>query len=115
DWAKYAVGNEFADNRKALTRPKNPDAKFQFNLETKFGHVSVWHDLALNEYWIGTKIIPNQRIYTMVPEKMDQGKFLLLYNDDVIIRMRTGYRMDRMRFENAQAENVFIDLFNRKQ
>lgn len=115
EYTKYAVGNEFVDNRKELVRPKNERAKHQFNLETRFGWISVWHDLVGNQYYVSRSLPANQLTFTLVPHKMDKGKMLLMYNDDVIVRMRTGYRMSRMEFDSPQAENIFLDLFNRKQ
>lgn len=114
EYARYAVGNEFLDNRTELVRPKNPRAKHQFNLETKFGWISIWHDLRANQWYIARSLPPNQLTFTMVPGRMDKDKMLLFYNDDLIVRMRTAYRTGRMEFDSPQAENIFLDLFNRK-
>jgi hypothetical protein len=114
EYARYAVGNEFLDNRTELVRPKNPGARHQFNLETKFGWISIWQDIRANEWYVGRALPANQLTFTMVPEKMGKDKMLLFYEDDIVKRMRTAYRTGRMVFDSPQAENVFLDLFNRK-
>jgi hypothetical protein len=114
EWAKYAVGNEFADNRHDLVRPKNPQAKFEFNLETKFGWISVWKDIVNQEFWIGSMLPPNQLTFTMIVGKNTPKIGLLFYNDDIIGKMRTAYRYGRMFFQSPQTELVFIDLMNRR-
>lgn len=114
EYAKYAVGNEFADNRKELVRPKDPRAKHEFNLETKFGWLSVWHDIRAARWYIGRSLPANQTTFTLVPNHMNADRMLLLYNDDLIVRMRTAYRTGRMEFDSPQAEAIFLDLFNRK-
>lgn len=114
EYTRYAVGNEFADNRKALVRPKNPRAKHQFNLETRYGWLSIWQDMIANEYYVSRSLPDNQLTFTLVPEKMDKGKMLLMPNDHVIVTLRTAYRMDRMEFDSPQAENAFMDLFTRR-
>lgn len=115
EYTRYAVGNQFVDNRTELVAPKNPRAKHQFNMETRFGWISVWHDLVGNQYYISRTLPANQTTFTLVPNKMSKDKMLLFYNDDIVVRMRTAYRMSRMEFDSPQAENIFIDLFNKKQ
>lgn len=114
DYAKYAVGNEFRDNRTDLVRPKNPRAKHQFNLLTKFGWISVWHDLVQNQFYVSRTLPANQREFTLVPEQMTKDRMLLFHNDDIVKRMRTGYRMARMEFDSPQAENIFLDVLNKR-
>jgi hypothetical protein len=63
---------------------------------------------------VGRALPANQLTFTMVPEKMSKEKMLLFYEDDIVKRMRTAYRTGRMVFDSPQAENVFLDLFNRK-
>jgi hypothetical protein len=115
EYAKYAVHNEFADTRTEFVRPKDPKARFLYNLQTRHGWVSVWRTLTPLEYYVSRTLPPNSLSFTMMPEKLKPGMALLLYNDDDIKRLRLMYRTDRMRFDSSQAENIFLDLFTKKQ
>lgn len=115
EYAKYAVGNEFADNHQGLIAPKNPRAKFQYNLEGRLGSVSIWLDRADMEWYALAYQVPGQKSYTLLPEKVTTEKTLLFFNDNAISILRSAYRNARISFDTPVTRNVFLDVFHKKQ
>lgn len=115
DYEKYAVGNQFADNHLELVKPKNPRAKLRYNLQTRMGEFSIWHDQLANEYYALANVIPGQTSYTLVPEQVAEDKPLLFFNDMMIQQLRTAYRFARIQFDSPTTRNIFLDVFHKKQ
>jgi hypothetical protein len=115
EYAKYAVANEFADNHGELVKPKDPRARFRYNLETRMGSFSIWHNQLAGEYYAFAHQAPGQLSFTMVPEAVAPDKALLFYNDAMIQQLRTAYRFARVNFDSPTTRNIFLDVFNKKQ
>lgn len=62
EYAKYAVGNVFADAHNQLVEKKTSKAKPRYNLETERGLMSVWKDDELNRYFVLRKLIKQRTV-----------------------------------------------------
>lgn len=114
EYEEYAVGNQFRDANDALVKAKPSEAKPLYNLETKHGKFSVWYDRRSGEYYIQEKLIKNNRpIYTMLSDRMAQGKIMLRYNDKLIAYLRAAWGRGNVLFDGPRARNAFIYIFDR--
>lgn len=113
EYADYAVGNNFADNHDGLIAPKDSNARYRYTIETKTGMFSVWYNVFTQEYTIQEKLPKQQIIFTLVAEKMGEGKTLLVYGDKLMQQMRSAFRAARITFDKPGTRNVFIQIFNR--
>lgn len=114
EYAEYAVANQFADNHEMMIATKPSSAKYNFSIETKNGTFSVWYDSKGELYYV-QKQLPKgtNRMLTLVPEKMGEGKILVTFSDKVLSQMRTAFRQDKMRFDNPQGRNAMTEIFKR--
>lgn len=113
DYAEYSVGNSFSDNNDAMIRPKNSDAKYAFTLETKTGTFSVWIDYRELTYYIQEKRPRQETVWTMLPERMAEGKVLVSYSDKTLQYVRSSFSRGKVYFSSPQARNAFVGVFNR--
>lgn len=111
EYADYAVNNQFADDGEALIKSKAPNAKYMCTLETKDGTFSVWHDIDTNLWYCGTKRTGNERMFTLIPERMNDTKTLLVRNDKFLQMLRTAFNHARLWFDNSQTRNAFLEVF----
>lgn len=111
EYARYAVGNEFADNALNLITAKDPKARYLYTLETLKGTFSVWHNVFNNEFY-ATKFLPKQQnVYTMLANKMSEDKTLMLKNDKLLQYLRTAFRHARLTFDEQSTRNAFAEIF----
>jgi hypothetical protein len=114
EYAKYAVLNEFGDNNLDLVRPKNPNAKHMFNLETKNGWMSLWEDVAAREFYAYSKLPSGQRSFTLIPEHATDERHLVFRNEPLIERLLAAYRAKRITFDSPHTFNRFVELFKKQ-
>lgn len=114
EYAKYAVGNEFGDNNEMLIADKNSEAKYKYSLETEKGIFSLWQDTMQREWFATSRRPGNELMFTMVPEKMDEGKILLEQSDKLLQMLRTTFRQGRMSFDEPQTRNIFREIFRKR-
>lgn len=113
EFGEFATGNEFKDNNANLIGYKPSDAKPLYNLETTKGTFSVWVDYKGPHYYIQEKLIGNDRLYTLVDDKMSTGKVLLTHNDKLMQYLRTSFRQGKAFFDTPKSRNAFIEVFRR--
>ncbi|AYQ98986.1 terminase [Arthrobacter phage Anjali] len=113
EYADYAVGNEFADNNDNLLNLKNASARYTYSIETKQGIFSVWIDWGDQKYYIQERRPKQEMLFTMLPEKMTDGKTLLAYSDKIVQVLRTAFRNGNAYFDTAKTRNAFIEIFKR--
>jgi hypothetical protein len=113
DYADYSVGNEFSDNTKALLNKKTPKAVYMCTLETTLGTFSVWTDYSGPIFYVQTKRPKNETIWTMVYEKMEEGKILVDRTDKTLQYLRSAFYRGHVFFDSAQSRNSFRGIFTR--
>jgi hypothetical protein len=113
EYADYAAGNEFLDNHDSLLMYKNSKARYTYSLETKAGVFSVWIDWDGPFYYIQEKLPKRQDLFTIIPERMSEGKTLVGYNDKMVTLLRTAFRNGKAYFDTAKSRNAFIEIFKR--
>jgi hypothetical protein len=114
EYADYAVNNVFADNHSSMVALKPATAVYIYTLETLSGTFSVWYDPNSNMYYCQNKR-PNgdEDFVTLVEEWMSEGKRLANFTDKTMGMLRSAYRHDRMRFDNAPTRNAFMQVMKR--
>lgn len=113
EYAKYAVGNEFKDNNKAMIGKKTTRSKYVMTIEASNGTFSVWHDAFLGVYFCQKSLPKNQKVIVLSPEHMAENKTLMTFADRPLSILRTAYRHDRMRFDTPVSRNAFVEIFKR--
>lgn len=113
EYGDYALGNEFADANDRLLGFKTSKAKYLYTLETQSGTFSVWVDWALPTYFAQEKRPKKEILYTMDPDKMENGKTLMLYNDKLMQYLRAAFKNGSMVFDSPNTRNAFIEVFRR--
>lgn len=113
EYAKYAVLNQFGDNNLDLVKPKNPDAKHMFNLETEHGWMSLWEDVAAREFYAYSKCPSGQLSLTLIPSHATDDRRLVFRNEPIIDRLLAAYRAKRMTFDSPHTFNRFVELFKK--
>lgn len=109
--AEYAVGNKFSDNHDSMLAVKNEKARYVYTLESRSGIITVWMDDG--KYHIQEKRPKSERLFTLDPIKMMEGKTLIETRDKLIQNLRTAYRNERMTFDTAKTRNIFIEVFRK--
>lgn len=113
DYADYAVGNTFTDNHDNLIRTKSSDAAYRMTLETKSGVFTVWSE-DNQEYSITRRQVRGDaKVYTLDPNKMDDGKVLMVRNHPALGVLRTAFNQGKVWFDMPSTRNIFIDIFSR--
>lgn len=113
EYAQYAVGSEFKDNSDALIEGKTADSKYVYTIETKEGTFSVWKSWTDNVFYIQERRPKVESIFTMIPEKMEDGKTFIAYNDRLMQVLRTAWRNGYTRFDSSKSRNAFTRIFTR--
>jgi len=113
EYGDFAVGNEFSDNHSNLLNIKGASARYTYTLETGHGKFSVWIDWLTGKYYIQEKLPGQQMVFTLLTEKMDEGKILLTYSDKLMQTLRTAFRNGNTYFDTAKSRNAFIEIFKR--
>lgn len=113
EYADYAVGNQFSDNNDSLIQGKGYKARYQFTLECVNGTFSIWYDMINNKYHIQDRLPKVQEVYTLVPEKMDEGKTLMTVRDKPIAYLRASFNNARVVFDKPSTRNTFREIFKR--
>lgn len=113
DYAEYAVGNGFKDNHNNLLARKLPNAGYVYTLETKSGIFSVWRDWQENKWYIQAKRPKQEIMFTLLPEKMAEGKKLLFYGDKQVQLLRAGFKSECVYFDSPHSRNAFLQIFTR--
>jgi len=111
EYAAYAVGNEFRDNNDNLLRLKNAEAGYSYSVETHAGTFSVWVDWKDREFYIQQRRPKNELIFTLLPERMEDGKKLLFKNDKQVQILRAAFKSGRVYFDKAQTRQAFLKIF----
>lgn len=113
EYANYSVDSEFSDNTETLVGKKTEKAKYFCTLETKTGVFSIWIDYSGPFFFIQEKRPKQELFWTMLPERMAEGKVLVNYTDKMIQSLRTGYARGRVSFSSPQARNAFVGIYKR--
>jgi len=113
DYADYAASNEFKNGGDALIESKTSESKYVYTIETKQGTFSVWKSWSDNVYYIQEKRPKVESIFTMIPEKMDEGKTYLAHNDRLMQVLRTAWRNGYTKFDTSKSRNAFTKIFER--
>lgn len=113
EYADYAVTSEFRDNSDSLIKQKSADAKYVYTIETKQGIFSVWSSWASHEYFIQERRPKVESIFTMMPDRMDEGKTFITYNDRMVQVLRTAWRNGSAYFDSSKSRNAFTEIFKR--
>lgn len=113
DYEEYAVGNQFSDAHQGLIGEKGPNARYRMTLEAHNGTFSIWIDPDDGLYYAQSKRPGNERIFTLIHDKMDEEKTLTEFSDKYLGTLRTAYRHARMRFDKASTRNAFVEIFKR--
>lgn len=113
EYASYAVDSQFSDNHLGMLGKKPSTAVYYMTIEAKQGIYSVWVDYPNKTFYMQTKRPKNEQIYTLLHDKMDQGKILLTFNDPQMSYLRTAFTHGRTYFDNQKCRNAFIEIFKR--
>lgn len=114
EFGKYAVENKFADAHDGLIAKKPSDAQPKFNVETKHGKFSVWYRRRDQTYYMQEKLIGGAgKLYTLVPENMNEDRILLDFNNKMLGMLRTAFRHGMVVFDKPKTRNAMIDVFKR--
>lgn len=111
EYAKYAVGNEFADNHDMLIANKNSEAKYRFTLETEKGTFSLWLDSMTRQWYATNRRVGNEVVLTLVAENVGEGRVLLERNSKLLQQLRASFYQGRMWFDYPQTRNIFREIF----
>jgi hypothetical protein len=113
EYADYSVGSEFSDNNESLIGRKTEKHKYYCTLETKTGTFSIWIDYSGPFFFIQEKRPKQELVWTMLPEKMAEGKSLVSYTDKMVQSLRSGFSRGRVTFSSPQARNAFVGIYKR--
>lgn len=113
EYAEYAVGNQFDDNNDSLIMVKGHKARYQFTLECKNGSFSVWYSSDNNNFFVQEKLPGRQNVYTLLPERMSEGKTLMTVRDKPLEYLRSGFNNARVMFDRPATRNTFREIFKR--
>lgn len=114
EYAAYAIGNEFRDAGEALIAQKTANARYRYTLETKNGVFSVWYDRYDGMWYILDRRVGNERFYTMLASRMDEGKQVVTFSEPVLSLLRQNFNTGRVMFDKPSSRNAFVPIFERK-
>lgn len=113
EYAEYAVQNQFADNHDNLLSVKDYRARYQFSLEAHNGTFSIWLDSVANEWFVQKKRPKDEKMFTLLPERMSKDKTYIQFNDKMLGFLRTAFRHGRVTFDHPSTRNTFTEIFKR--
>lgn len=111
EYADYAVENTFEDNNDWLLNIKDVKARYQYTLETKVGVFSVWYSTMQKTYFVQKQRPKLEKIYTLIPSKMRDGKTLLTTRERLLVLARAAFKNGSMYFDEPETRNAFIEVF----
>lgn len=112
EYADYAINNQFRDNHKMMLGDKDRAADYLYTIETNKGTFSVWSKMFSRTVYVQAKRPRNgERIFTVVAERMGDGKIYLERSNEVLAGLRTYWRHGNMLFDSAQTRNAMLDIF----
>ena len=92
---------------------KGAAARYTYTLETKKGIFSVWIYWAEQKYYLQERRPKQEILFTLLPEKMAEGKTLVTPSDKLMQVLRTAFRNGNAWFDTAKTRNAFIEIFKR--
>lgn len=115
EYAEFSIGNVFFDNHDAFIENKPGSALYQCTIETDKGTFSVWRGWrdGLVIFWAQEKRPKTEMLYTVVPEWLTEGKYILHYSDKLAQILRGHLKAGRVYFDKPKTRNAFIQLFKR--
>lgn len=114
DYGDYAVENNFDDANNNLVDIKTPNAKHQYNLETKHGIVAVWFDTYEQHYYVQRKLPKGSSLnLTILPEKMRRNWVFVKLNNRLLQDARAFFANAKMSFDSPTTRNIFIEIGDR--
>jgi len=113
EYADYSIGGVFKDAHLAFVRKKSPAARYYATIETETGIFALWIDYNSRLWYADEKRPKLENIWTIVPEKMEPGKVLMLKNDKTMQSLRTQFSHGRLFFSSPKARNAFIGVMKR--
>jgi len=113
EYAKYAVGNNFADNNENLIGTKDSRYKYYFTLECTNGTFSIWHSSYDATYAVQTKLPKVNNWFTLLPQRITEDKALMTFQDKPLSYLRTAFRTGKMVFDRPSTRNAFTEIFKR--
>lgn len=115
DYADYAVHSVFADNHDFLVARKTANAHYLATIQTEVSEFSVWIDVVTHpmRYYVQEGRPKEEKIWTLDPNRMDEGKIFVTYSDRSMQAMRTAFKHGHVLFDGPKARNSFIPIFKR--
>jgi hypothetical protein len=118
EYGQYAIDNEFRNAHSELMGvvDKRRDG-YNFTIITNMGTMRIWShpDADFNTCAIASDLTPaHERCRTTVPSKVSPDCPLLSIRDALSKRLIQAYRGGTMRFESAEQQAIFMDLFGSK-
>ena len=118
EYGQYAIDNEFRNAHSELMGvvDKRRDS-YNFTIITQMGTMRIWShpDADFNTCAIASDLTPaHERCRTTVPSKVSPDCPLLSLRDALSKRLIQAYRGGTMRFESAEQQAIFMDLFGSK-
>ena len=118
EYGQYAIDNEFRNAHSELigTLDKRRDS-YNYTIITDMGTMHIWShpDADFNTCAICTSIAPNHiRARTTVTSKISPTCPMLSIRDALSKRLIQAYRGGTMRFDSAEQQAIFMDLFGSK-
>lgn len=114
EYAEYSVGSQFSDNHDRMLGFKPSEARYYCTIETKYGYFSVWIDYSGPFYYIqGKRPKKGETVYTLLPEKMGDGKLLMVYSDKIMQYLRASFKNGKVWFDTPTSRTAFTEVFKR--
>jgi len=113
EYADYSIGGVFKDAHMAFVQKKTSAARYYATIETDTGIFALWIDYMTRVWYADEKRPKVETIWTIVPEKMEPGKTLMLRNDKTMQQLRTQFSHGRLFFSSPKARNAFIGVMKR--
>lgn len=111
EYADYALGNQFADNHKTMIAKKPSEAEYAYTLETIDGTFSVWYNRSDGTYYLLERRPGNELLFTMIPQRVDENKRLLLKNNEHLRILRAAFTNGIMYFDSPHTRNAMLQVF----
>lgn len=113
EYSDYSVGGVFKDAHMAFVKKKTPGARYYATIETSSGIFSLWIDYVTRLWYADERRPKVEQLWTTCPEKMTEGKVLMLRNDPTMQQLRTQFSHGRLFFSSPKARNAFIGVMKR--
>lgn len=97
----------------AFVKKKTPGARYYATIETSSGIFSLWIDYVTRLWYADERRPKVEQLWTTCPEKMTEGKVLMLRNDPTMQQLRTQFSHGRLFFSSPKARNAFIGVMKR--